>query len=204
MLWRVFADGFGIGLSIAAPVGPIGALCIRKTLVAGRTAGVVAGLGAATADACYGLVAGCGLTAVSSLLLAGRFWLGLLGGGFLIWLGVKTLLARPAKGSAVAPEGGLLVTYLSTLVLTLANPMTILSFVAIFAGLGVGAQPDYGAAVSLVAGVFAGSAVWWLFLAAGVGALRSRAVGARLGWLNTLSGLVLVGFGVRSLVTALR
>ncbi len=188
--------GLAIGLSIAAPVGPIGVLCIRRTLAQGRAAGLASGLGAATADAVYGSIAAFGLTWASDLLLRQQAWLRLAGGAFLCYLGLRTLLARPAEPAVPAeqrrdgPQNGpaalkgraLLGAYLSTFLLTLTNPITILSFAAIFAGLGLAsAGRDYLSAATLVLGVFLGSAAWWLLLSAGVGALRERIGGAALG-----------------------
>ena len=162
--------GLVIGLSIAAPVGPIGVLCIRRTLTKGRVSGLVSGLGAATADAFYGCVAGFGLTFVSDLIVGQQGWLRLVGGAFLCYLGLKTFLSRPAEGGASTRESGLLGTYASTFFLTLTNPMTLLSFAAVFAGLGVGsAGGNYVSAGVLVLGVFIGSALWWLLLSGGVG-----------------------------------
>ncbi len=189
-----------IGLSIAAPVGPIGVLCIRRTLAEGRLTGLVSGLGAATADAFYGSIAGFGLTAISGLLVSQQAWLRLVGGLFLCYLGVKTLLARPAQQAAAVRGRGLWQSYASTLFLTLTNPMTILSFAAIFAGLGLGGtRGDYASAVMLVLGVFLGSAAWWLLLSNGVGALRAKFPGAGLLWVNRVSGVIILGFGVVAL-----
>ena len=149
-----------IGFAIAAPVGPIGVLCIRRTLAEGRTTGFVSGLGAATADAMYGATAAFGLTLITDFLLGGASWLRLVGGVFLLYLGIKTFLARPAEKAAETRGGGLLRAYSSTLFLTLTNPTTILSFVAVFAGLRlVGGAGGFTAAV-LVLGVFLGSAAW--------------------------------------------
>ena len=128
----IFLKGLGIGFCIAAPVGPIGVLCIRRSLADGMALGLAAGLGAATADAAYGCVAGFGLTAVSSFLMRQQFWLALVGGGFLCWLGLRTFLSRPADEAARTRGGGMVSTYGSTLLLTLANPATILSFLAVF------------------------------------------------------------------------
>ncbi len=189
-----------IGLSIAAPVGPIGVLCIRRTLAEGRLAGLVSGLGAATADAFYGSVAGFGLTAISGVLVSQQTWLRLVGGLFLCYLGVKTLLARPAQQAAAVGGRGLLQTYASTLFLTLTNPMTILSFAAIFAGLGLGGtRGDYASAAMLVLGVFLGSAAWWLLLSGGVGALRAKFPATGLLWVNRVSGAIILGFAIVAL-----
>jgi threonine/homoserine/homoserine lactone efflux protein len=151
---ELLAKGLVIGLSIAAPVGPIGVLCIRRTLAEGMPSGFFSGLGAATADAFYGAVAGFGLTVVSGLLVSQQMWTRLLGGLFLVFLGVKTFLSEPSERAASASGKGLLAAYLSTLFLTLTNPMTILSFTVIFAGLGLGAMTgDYLSAAALVLGV---------------------------------------------------
>jgi threonine/homoserine/homoserine lactone efflux protein len=188
--------GILLGFAIAAPVGPIGVLCIRRTLAEGRRVGFVSGLGAATADLIYGGVAAFGLTAISSLLVAQQFWLALLGGGYLIYLGVRTFLSQSAAQVAEARRGGLWGAYLSTFFLTLTNPATILSFVAVFAGLGLGGTDGiFAGAALLVLGVFLGSAGWWLLLSAAVGLLRGRVTPAVLVWVNRVAGVVLVGFG---------
>ncbi len=161
----LFAKGMILGFSIAAPVGPIGVLCIRRTLADGRLTGFLSGLGAATADATYGAVAAFGLTAISSLLVHQQTPLRIVGGAFLAYLGVRTILAHPASQAAKTRERHqLLRSYLSTVGLTLTNPTTIFSFVAIFAGLGWAGtrQAGYASAALLVLGVFCGSAFWWL------------------------------------------
>lgn len=197
--------GLVIGFSIAAPVGPIGVLCIRRTLASGRLYGLASGLGAATADAVYGSIAGFGLTAVSGFLVDQGDWLRLIGGGFLVYLGARTFRARPASEAAQARSGGLPGAYASTLALTLTNPMTILSFAAIFAGVGIAdTGEDYNAALTLVAGVFAGSAAWWLLLSGGVSLLRTQITPARLRWINWLSGAILLGFGLLVLIDLVR
>lgn len=196
-----FLRGLAIGFSIAAPVGPIGLLCIRRTLAKGRSSGFVSGLGAATADATYGCVAAFGLTAITAFLTGEQKWLRLIGGIFLLYLGGKTFFSRPASASAAAKSAGLVADYVSTLLLTLTNPTTILSFIAVFAGLGLGGtQGDFLAASWLVAGVFLGSAVWWLLLSGGVGWFRERLGPRQLRWLNWLSGGIIIGFGIAALI----
>ena len=188
--------GILIGLSIAAPVGPIGVLCIRRSLSGGWRSGLATGLGAATADALYGAVAAFGLTAVSVFLVESRWWLTVLGGGFLLWLGLRTAMARPAEKGSSDGTSSAAGNYGTTLLLTLTNPATILSFIAIFASIGLTAAPDMGSAAAFVAGVFLGSAVWWLFLSSLVGVFR-HGIGARtLRVVNLVSGCVLMGFGV--------
>jgi threonine/homoserine/homoserine lactone efflux protein len=189
------------GFSIAAPVGPIGVLCIRRTLAEGRAMGFVSGLGAATADAAYGAIAAFGLTMVSGALVRQQGWLRLVGGVFLCYLGVRTILARPADKAAAAGGSGLVGGYVSTLGLTLTNPTTILSFAAVFAGLGLaGGQASYPAASIMVGGVFLGSALWWLTLSGVVGAFRTRVVPGALRWVNRLSGAIILVFGLLALL----
>lgn len=199
---EVFLRGLAIGFSIAAPVGPIGVLCIRRTLAEGRLAGFLSGMGAATADMLYGAVAAFGLTAVQELLLGSADWLRIAGGAFLLYLGLKTFTARPAEGAPRVRRGGPAGAYLSTFLLTITNPMTILSFIAIFAGLRLGESAgDPASAALMVAGVFLGSAAWWLTLSTGVGLLRERFTPAAMTWVNRLAGAVIFTFGALALVT---
>lgn len=197
----VFVRGLMIGFSIAAPVGPIGVLVIRRTLAEGRLAGLITGLGAATADAIYGLIGALGLTLVTEVLVGGAGWLQLLGGLFLCYLGIRTFLTRPATEPARLDSGAYARAYLTTLALTLTNPATILSFAAVFAGLGLGTQSSgYDTALILVLGVFIGSACWWLLLSAGVSLARERVTPHILGWINRISGVVILAFGLAVLV----
>ncbi|MBF6590092.1 MAG: LysE family transporter [Ktedonobacterales bacterium] len=203
---RFLLRGLVLGLAIAAPVGPIGVLCIRRTLADGRAVGFVSGLGAATVDAFYGAVAAFGLAFISDLLLGQQRWIRLLGGAFLCYLGLRTFLSAPAQEAATAGKRyGLAGAYASTVVLTLTNPATILSFVAVFAGLGLArTRGDSGAAGALVLGVFLGSALWWLTLSGGVSLLRARLTPARLRWVNRVSGSILLGFGLLALASVVR
>jgi threonine/homoserine/homoserine lactone efflux protein len=199
----LFFKAFVIGLSIAAPVGPIGVLCIRRTLVFGRRIGFVSGLGAATADAFYGGVAAFGLTVLFRFFVQNARPLHLIGGTVLLLIGLRTMLARRDVAVAAdepARSRGLLPAYASTLFLTITNPMTIISFAAVFAVIAPAGGLDYGSAAVTVAGVFLGSAAWWLILSAGVGAIR-RAAGARLlAWVSRFSGGVIAGFGAAQLI----
>jgi threonine/homoserine/homoserine lactone efflux protein len=188
-----------VGLSIAAPVGPIGVLCIRRTLAEGRLAGLVSGLGAATADAVYGCIAAFGLSLITELLVGQEIWLRLAGGLFLCALGIKTLFSHIVHEAAKVRGTGLVGTYASTFVLTLTNPMTVLSFAAILSGLGL-AEGDTGGAVLLVLGVFGGSVLWWLTLSTLVGLIKGRLTHGILGWINRISGVVILGFGVYALL----
>lgn len=200
--------GLVIGFSIAAPVGPIGVLCIRRTLSHGRSAGFLCGLGAASADAVYGCGAAFGLTSVSGFLVDQQLWLRFVGGVFLLCLGIRIFRERLTDGETVisgASYGGLAGTYASTFFLTITNPLTILSFTAIFAGLGLaGEGVGYTSAALLVSGVFWGSALWWLLLSGGVNLFRSKLSFRALRWVNRASGTLIFGFGVATLLGLLR
>ena len=216
-MFSTFLTGLILGLSIAAPVGPIGILCIRRTLTMGQWGGLVSGLGAATADGLYGCVAGFGLTAIADFLTNQSLWLRIVGGIFLCYLGVTTFLSKPAeeevktpptsvttdnvqKGALEVVPRSLLAAYGSTLVLTLTNPATIFSFAAIFAGLGlVESGQNFVASGILVLGVFLGSALWWFFLSGTVSLLRTQFTSAALRWLNRFAGIILLVFGVVAL-----
>ena len=195
-------SGVIIGFSIAAPVGPIGVLCIRRTLAEGRASGLVSGLGAATADGIYGFIAGFGLTFVSNFLINQQVWLRLVGGAFLCYFGLRTFLSKPAEQVALIKGKGLAGSYASTFFLTITNPMTIISFAAIFAGLGVGgASGSYVSAVVLVLGVFTGSALWWFILSGVTNVFRTKFNSGKLRWVNRISGIIITGFGLIALLS---
>ena len=196
--------GLAFGFVLAATVGPMWVLCMRRTLAFGAPTGFASGMGIAVADGLYGAVAAFGLTAVSGLLLRHSFWIGLVGGVFLVYLGVKTLLANPVASGEIARPASLAQAFASTLALTLANPPTILAFAAIFAGLGLAASSDYTAAALITLAVFAGSAAWWVVLAAAGGALRER-LGPRLQRvINLVSGVTILGFAAWQFALLLR
>jgi threonine/homoserine/homoserine lactone efflux protein len=166
-------------------------------LAEGRLAGFLSGMGAASADMFYGAVAAFGLTAVQDLLIGQSSWLRITGGIFLLYLGVRTFLSKPAEEAARSSRGGLLGAYLSTFLLTITNPITILSFIAIFAGLRLGdTNGDYFSASLMVLGVVLGSAAWWLTLSFVVGLLRDRFTIRWRTWVNRIAGLIIFGFGL--------
>lgn len=195
----VLAKGLLLGFSIAAPVGPIGVLCIRRTITDGRTTGFITGLGAATADALYGFVAAFGLTFVTNILVGANAWIHLLGGLFLIYLGVGTFLAPPAEQAASVRRTGLWGAYLSTFFITVTSPMTIISFAAVFAALGIKTSSVTTAGLLPLA-VFIGSGVWWLMLSGGVALVRDRFDRARMRMVNRISGLMIIAFGLYGLL----
>lgn len=201
----LFLKGLAFGFVLAATVGPMWVLCFRRTIEHGALAGFVSGMGIAVADGLYGTVAAFGLTAISGFLLDKSFWLGLIGGGFLLYLGTKSLLAKPVLiQEENQPGKSLPEAFLSTFGLTLANPPTILAFVAIFAGLGLVSSADYTAASFIVLGVFLGSASWWVILAAGAGWLRRRMGPGLVRTINVVSGLSILGFAFWQLAQVLR
>jgi threonine/homoserine/homoserine lactone efflux protein len=200
----MFLKGLAFGFILAATVGPMWVLCFRRTVAAGALNGLVSGMGIAVADGLYGAVAAFGLTAISGFLLGHAFTIGLVGAAFLVYLGVKTLMAQPIEMRADVGDAGLLKAFLSTLGLTLTNPPTILAFAAIFAGLGLASTADYSAAALITLGVFLGSAAWWLILAGAAGTLRHR-LGPRLvRGINIVSGLSILGFALWQMAVLFR
>ena len=196
-----FLQGVIIGLSIAAPVGPIGILCIRRTMANGRIMGFLTGFGAATADAVYGAIAAFGLTSISLLLINYQDLLRLIGGIFLIFLGLRTFFAKPSNRSIQTRETNYFNAYISTFFLTLTNPLTILSFMGIFAGLGIAAnnESETSDAILLVTGVFIGSTLWWVLLISAAAILRGKLTTKGLMWVNRISGIIICGFGLIAL-----
>ena len=193
----MFLQGILLGFSIAAPVGPIGILCIRRTLADGRLMGFLSGLGAASADMLYGGIAAFGLTAIMDLLVGVQFWLRAGGGLFLLYLGIRTFLARPASTAATARSTGLFSAYASTFLLTVTNPMTILAFLGMFSARLPADGPS--SPLALVLGVFLGSALWWLTLSGVVGIVREKFTPAWMRWVNRTSGAVIVVFAILTL-----
>lgn len=199
-------QGLLIGFSVAAPVGPIGVLCIKRTLNEGRISGFITGLGAAVADSVYGCIAGFGITVVSSFLEQQMLWFKLLGGIVLLYMGVTFLRSKPASQEATVQGGGLIKNFASTLLLTLTNPSTIFSFVAIFAGMGLGmseANRSVSTSIAVVAGVFVGSALWWLILSSVVGFMQNKLTARHLIWVNRLSGMIILCFGIWAIISGI-
>jgi threonine/homoserine/homoserine lactone efflux protein len=199
---RIVLQGLVLGFSIAAPVGPIGILCIRRTLERGFKSGVVSGLGAASADAIYGTIAAAGLTLIADFLAGQKRWLGILGAVFLFYLGIKTFLSKPSEPSEKSDSKSLGGDYFSTLLLTLSNPMTIFSFIAIFGGFSAQSNTAFRfSAFLLVLGVFCGSALWWLTLSTLVNFLRQRLNQKVIFYINKAAALIIIGFGVYLIVS---
>lgn len=196
MTVSVFASGLVLGLSIAAPVGPMALLCINRTLQRGMRAGLCVGAGIATGDAAYGAVAAFGFTAVTNLLVSLAAPLRLVGGAFLIWLGVQAwrMAGTPKPARATKNSRSLIRDYLAAIGLTLTNPTTILSFIAAFTALDL-AQRGGGAAW-LVAGVFLGSAAWWAGLCTVVSSAGHALTPTAMAWIDRGSAVILMLFGI--------
>ena len=204
MRGELLLKGLVFGFILAATVGPMWVLCLRRTLASGVLVGLASGMGIAVADGFYGAVAAVGLTAISGFLLAHAFWIGLVGAVFLIYLALRTLFAPAPIEAKDEKTLTLSAAFLSTLGLTLTNPPTIRAFAAIFAGLGLAASADYAAAALIVAAVFAGSALWWVILAFGAGKLRHR-LGPRLfRAINIVSGVTILGFAAWQIAVLFR
>lgn len=195
-----YLKGLILGISVAAPVGPIGIICMRRTLAQGRMIGFVSGLGAATADAIYGLIAGFGLAVITNFLIGQQFWIQLAGGLFLCYLGIRTLTSKALHTTTDTQRKNMIGAFLSVFILTLTNPMTILAFLAIFAGLGISStSSNTGSAFLLVFGVFSGSTLWWVFLSSVVGILKHRLKTNTVTMINRLSGIMILLFGALAL-----
>ncbi len=195
--------GGAIGLAISVPVGPIGVLCIQRTLAGGRIVGLVSGLGAATADAIYAALAVLGLAFISEILIGQQALLRLIGGGILILLGIRILLSRPPDESVTEVRSGLAGAYGSTFIHTHTNPLTILFVAAIFAGIGAAAaNGSLLSGATLVLGVFLGSTLWWFLLTGAVSLVRDRFTPRMLRWVNLGAGAVIALFGASALIVS--
>ena len=196
--------GFVFGFAIAASPGPVFFLCLRRSLVQGRLYGLLSGFGVATADGFYAAIATFGVAALTTAFVSGRRPLALIGGAALIGLGLRILFERPSESTSRTPVNarGLAWAYASTLGITITNPATILSFAALAATLGVGTGGSVLRPASVVLGVLIGSASWWVVLAFGVSALRSRVTPRAVRGLSLFSGLAIVALGAFAAYTA--
>ena len=197
MLLAYLVKGFVIGFSLAVPVGPIALLCIRRTLTRGTASGVASGLGAATADGIYSLIAAFGITFIANFLFSHNIILRLVGGGVLSYIGVTIFLSVPGEDSSSTQEDGLVHDYVSALLLTFTNPILVVAFAAAFAAAGVGyPRADYLDAAVVVVGVVLGSTLWWLILSGAAGYLHGKISNRMLTIANRVAGTILAGFGL--------
>ena len=190
--------GLILGFSVAAPVGPIGVLCINRTINKGYVSGIISGLGAATADLIYGLIAGLGLTVISNTLIENKLLIQSVGLLFLFYLGIKTLLKKQRDFETEdSKKSGLFKDYLTTFMLTITNPVTILFFLAVFAGLGLtNSQNNNLSTILLVLGVFSGSGFWWIFLSGLTYKLKNKISKKIFKKIDFVSGIIILVFGL--------
>lgn len=193
----IFIKGVIVGLAMCAPVGPIGLLCIRRTLLNGRMAGLVSLLGASTADGLYCAFAGLGITFISTFLHHEELKIRLIGGLILVIVGLKFFFSRPAETTPETRNGGLLTSFSSTFLLMLTNPMPIIIFSAAFTALGAqGWRGDYASTAVLVIGVFCGSALWAPILVSLVGFFHSPRHSGQMKLINRVSGVIMMALGI--------
>ncbi|MBN8547091.1 MAG: LysE family transporter [Ignavibacteria bacterium] len=192
----LFLKGLVIGFAMALPIGPVGVICVRKTLTDGRLAGMTVGLGAATADMLYGSIAAFGLTMISDTVFRERFWIQSVGGLLLLFIGVRTFMTEPKPPKASVEQENKWHSYIYILILTLTNPLTIFSFIGVFAALGLAEGLGVWSATILVTGVFAGSTLWFFVLSTGATFFRKKLDVAGLRWVNRVAGLLIIITGV--------
>ena len=203
MLLIFLLKGIVVGIVIAVPVGPVGVMCVRRTIFASRLAGLISGVGAATGDAMFGFIAAFGLTFISDLLIGYQQWLRVAGGVYLIWVGGSALLAPP-EITPRSPRSAEIRDFVSTFALTLSNPITILVFLGVFSAIGLsGEEATLDRAAILVLGVWLGSLLWWLTVSFGLGRLFRSFEPRYLGWINRGSGTILLVSGAALLAVPL-
>ena len=195
MEWQGIYDGIKVGFLASIPLGPIGVLCIQRTLQKGRLAGFISGIGAATSDTIYAIIAGFSLSYIVTFIEKQSFWLQLVGAVILIILGIHIFRSNPAVQLRKHRRGesNLLHDYISTFLLTISNPLAVFIFIAFFAGFGV-VNPDAGliGQLIMIIGVFIGASCWWLTLTSIVGFFRSAVNLRRLYWINKIAGLSII------------
>jgi threonine/homoserine/homoserine lactone efflux protein len=196
-----FIKGLIIGFAMAVPIGPIGIMCIRKTLTEGHSRGLIIGLGAATADSLYGSIAAFGLTFISDVIATQHFWVSLVGGGLLLFLGIRTFRAKRKDTIIPYDKNGLLGSYISAFLLALTNPMTIFAFIAVFAAFGLGHRLVFFSSCILVLGVFTGSCLWFLTLSFVATIFKKKLDAGGLKLVNRISGSLIIVSGVVALVS---
>jgi len=195
--------GLIIGFTIAAAVGPITLLVIRRTIAHGGRYGFASGLGVAAADATYAGVAAFGLTAITSILVSGHLLLGIIGGAIIAVMGIRTIVSRPAGPAADAERPGLAGAFLSIYALTMTNPLTIVLYAGVFAGIGLVAGSSFVDAAVITLAAWLGSAAWWVVLCSIVGWARGRISTTALLWVNRISGAALVVFGIAAIASVI-
>lgn len=197
----IYLKGLIIGFAMAVPIGPVGIMYIRKTLTEGRARGLIIGFGAATADSLYGSIGAFGLTFVSGVIASQQFWLRLVGGCLLLFLGMRTFRVKLKDPILPFKTNGLLGSYFSTLFVALINPVTIFAFVAVFAAFGLGNDMSITPAFFLVLGVFSGSFLWFLTLGYIAIYFKKKLDAGGLRWVNRISGALIILSGIIAFVS---
>jgi len=201
MFIDILLKGAVIGFAVAAPVGPVAIICIRRTLTEGRISGMASGFGAATADFVYACIAALGFSAVSDYLTGHVFWIRLIGGFLLVGWGIRSLFLFSKDVAPQQNKRRIISSYLTTFLLTISNPMTVLVFIAIFSAFCLSEATMYKNIVLLI-GIFGGSLAWFLFLTETIHFLRSKITYYVLQLTNKISGFVIIGFGIATLASA--
>jgi threonine/homoserine/homoserine lactone efflux protein len=197
----LFIQGIIIGLTLAVPVGPIALMCIHRTVIEGRLHGIFSGLGVATADSCYAAISVLGLTVISGVIVSHQYPFRFLAAFVLIIIGIRVFMAAPRCICAETEHETYLKDYLSMVAIAIANPLTLVFFLVLLPGIGVFVQGNsFFSALEFVAGVFLGSAVWWIILCGFIGSVRSRISQERFGLINRVSGLLIACFGAGMLI----
>ncbi len=203
MFLEFFLKGAIISFSIAAPVGPIGLICMKRTLNFGKLSGFISGLGAATAHVFFASVLVSGLTLVSDCLLKAQFWLSLIGGSFLIYLGIRTYFSKLATIPKKVTQKSLLKDYASILILTLTNPITIIAYLAAFTSFGLAdLEKTFINSILLVIGIFTGASTWWYILSEIVTKFKKKINDRFMLWVNRIAGFIIGGFGALAWIFA--
>ncbi|HEY2445448.1 MAG TPA: LysE family transporter [Rhizomicrobium sp.] len=202
----LIAAGLVIGFIVAAPIGPVNLICIRRTIAFGSLNGFVSGLGGAMGDGVYAAIVGFGLTAISQLIEGYSQALQLAGGALLLGFGIHTYIADPLHGKDVgsgaerSPRNSTLVrAFASTFAISITNPATLFAFAALFTGFGgiiAGAKASLAQAAFVVAGVWCGSALWWLTVTTVVGFLHARIDARVMRIITHVAGIIVIVFGV--------
>jgi len=202
--WELLLRGAVAGVAISAPVGPVNVLCVSRTLTRGRINGIVSGLGAAAADTIYGSIAGFSITFVIGWLLRELYWIRLIGGMLLIAIGLVYYFKRPRTLKEMSEEKSAGSDIATTFLLTLTNPTTVLSFLAVLALLGLGERRHWTLTLFLVSGIFAGAMFWWTLLAMISGQFRDRFNDRAVVWLNRIAAGAIASFGLITIGMALK
>lgn len=197
--------GILIGISVSAPLGPIGVLCIQRTLNKGFKSGFVSGAGAASADIIYAIIAGFSITFISDFLIEYQTYIRIIGGAFLILVGVRISISNPAKQIKKLRIKGnnFYKDYITSFLITVSNPITILAFGAFFATFNmVSETTDKFSITVMIITVFSGSLIWWLSLIGIVTIFKKRIRLRNLLWINRITGVLIVLFAIFVIISA--